>query len=56
MSCESAEQADSAMRMYYDEYLASGVAACRSDLGAVMRYSQCAMAGQFARLLANSAD
>ena len=51
VSCESHEQAAAALRAYYDEYVASGVVACRSNLGAVMQYSHRAMAGQFARLM-----
>ena len=51
VACESVEQAVVALGTYCAEYLASGVVACRSDLGAVMRYSHRAMAGQFAHLL-----
>jgi hypothetical protein len=51
VACESSEQAATASRTYYGEYLASGVVGCHSDLAAVMRYSHRAMAKQFASLL-----
>jgi hypothetical protein len=55
VSCETQEQAVAALRAFYDEYRASGVVACGSSLGEVMRYSHREMARQFASLLEQTA-
>ena len=54
VACGSCEEAMAALSSYYQEYATTGVVTCRSDMDAVMKYSQREMARQFAELLAKS--